>query len=58
VIGSVAVGMVASSASVKRVGHVSARFEDGVDRFFSVDRRTDDLPDCRLAACNGVVSRM
>lgn len=56
VIGSVAGGSAASKASAKLVWQVSIRFEDGIDRSFSVDQRPNYRPGDRVAVSNGTIS--
>lgn len=56
VIGSVAGGSAASKASAKTVWQVSVRFEDGIDRSFTVDQQPHYRPGDRVAVSNGVIS--
>lgn len=56
VIGSAAGGSMASKASTKLVWQVSVRFEDGIDRSFTVDQRPDYRPGDRVAVSNGNIS--
>ena len=56
VIGSVAGGSAASKASAKLVWQVSIRFEDGIDRSFTVDQRPDYRPGDRVTVSNGAIS--
>ena len=58
VIGSVAGGSAASQASARLVWQVSIRFEDGIDRSFTVDQRPDYRPGDRVMVSNGTVSRL
>ena len=56
VIGSVAGGSAAAKASAQWVWQVSVRFEDGIDRSFTVAQRPDYRPGDRVAVHNGVIS--
>jgi outer membrane lipoprotein SlyB len=56
VIGSAVGGSAAAKASSKLVWKVSVRFEDGIDRSFSVDQRPDYRPGDRVVVSNGNIS--
>ncbi len=56
VIGSVAGGSAAAKASANLVWRVSVRFEDGIDRSFTVEQRPDYRPGDRVRVSNGVIS--
>lgn len=55
VVGSVAGVLAASKASAKTVWQVSVRFEDGINRWFTVDQQPHCRPGDRVAVSNGVV---
>lgn len=58
VIGSAVGGSAAAKASARLVWQVSVRFEDGIDRTFTIEQRPDYRPGDRVAVSNGAISRL
>jgi outer membrane lipoprotein SlyB len=57
-IGSVAGGAAASKATTRPVWQVSVRFEDGIDRSYTVDQLPDYRPGDRVMVSDGAITRL